>query len=190
MRIRKYFYETKWTEVIVATRELKCKFQYFASDQHLQCQEMTSALSCLVCFLRVFFSVLFFLSWSLSFLLMKSLLCLFLFSFFEYSLVLLKMYKSAVESRDFVIWVVFFVEFNLCGIFIYSPSACQPNTCWSAPKKWKEMSEVPLHCLIWSGRGMIDIQKPKFTLHLYVPFSQAQMICQIMLIVADSFLIM
>lgn len=171
MRIRKYLYETKWTEVIVATRELKCKFQYFATDQHLQCQEMTLALSCLVCFLRVFFffQYYFFLSWSLSFLLMKSLLCFFLFSFFEYSLVLLKVYESAVESRDFVIWVVVFVEFNLCGIFIYSQIFSEhfPHTNRTHvemhPKSGRKCQRP--HCIAWSDLAMVWLIYRKWRLH-------------------------
>lgn len=29
------------------------------------------------------------------------------------------MYKSAVEARAFATWVVFFIELNLCGPFVY-----------------------------------------------------------------------
>lgn len=141
----------------------------------------------------VFFSVLFFLSWPLSFLLMKSLLY-FCSLFFEYSLVLLKMYKSAVESRDFVIWVVFFVEFNLCGIFIYSqifsehlPHANRTHV-EVHPKSGRKCQRP--HCIAWSDLAMVWLTYRNPNLHLYVPFSQAQMICQIMLSVADSFLIM
>lgn len=194
MRIRKYLYETKWTEVIVATRELKCKFQYFAADQHLQCQEMTLALSCLVCFLSLFSFQYYSFSLDLfPFFLWKVFFISVLF-FFEYSLVLLKMYKSAVESRDFVIWVVFFVEFNLCGIFIYSqifsehlPHANRTHV-EVHPKSGRKCQRP--HCIAWSDLAMVWLTYRNPNLHLYVPFSQAQMICQIMLSVADSFLIM
>lgn len=49
MRIGKYLYETRQTDVVFASRELKSKFQYFAADQHLQCLEMTLALNYLGC---------------------------------------------------------------------------------------------------------------------------------------------
>lgn len=130
MRIGKYLCETRWTGVIGTTAELHSKFQCFATDQHLQCQEMTWHLIVWCGFspsITIFFCL-----WSLPFPLMKSLFCFFLSS--PYSLVLLKMYKSAVEARAFVTWVVFFIEFNLCGplvhLFITIPTPAE----WSRRK--------------------------------------------------------
>lgn len=109
----------------------------------------------------------------------KSFLFFFFSTVFNTALVLLKMYKSAVELRVFPFRVVFFKEFKLYSLFIHlftniscAPSAAQPNTCWMKCNQRGELEgnvrgPMTLPALIWLCYDLHTEQKS--TLRFFIP---------------------